>query len=108
MIIINKQELKSRLLEDGYVEENGLNATISHLLNLSEEPTRMLYDWIKTKKTPEFSEIYGISSDLLRQSVGMKEPAIIIAFDMLLTNPKRNSILLHNIIRKRVVSIKGK
>lgn len=102
MIIINKQELKSRLLEDGYVEENGLNATISHLLNLSEEPTRMLYDWMTTGKRPEFSEIHGISSEMLRQNAGMKEPAIIIAYDMLLTNPRRNSKLLQNMLTKKI------
>lgn len=105
MIIINEQELKSRLLEDGYVEENGLNATISHLLNLGEEPTRMLYDWITTEKKPEFSEIHGISSEILRHNVGLKEPAIIIAYDMLLTNPRRNSKLLQNILVKRTKKI---
>jgi hypothetical protein len=102
MTTIDKQDLKNCLLKEGYIEENGLNSTISHLLNLMEEPTRMLYDWMKTGKRPEFSEIHGISSEMLRQNAGMKEPAIIIAYDMLLTNPRRNSKLLQNMLTKKI------
>ena len=102
MITIDKQDLTNRLLKEGYIKENGLDSTISHLLNLTEEPTRMLYEWMTTGKLPEFPEIHGISSKMLRQNIGMKEAAIIIAYDMLLTNPNRNSKLLHNMLTKKI------
>lgn len=101
MITINEQDLKSCLLKEGYIEANGLDATISRLLNMKEEPTQMLFDWMKDGKIPEFDAINGIDSQVLRTSLHMKEPAIIMSYNMLLIDPQRNSELLKNLLIRR-------
>ena len=101
MITINEQDLKSFLLKEGYIEANGLDATIARLLNMKEEPTQMLFDWMKDGKIPEFDAIKGIDSQVLRTSLHMKEPAIIMSYNMLLIDPQRNSELLKNLLIRR-------
>lgn len=101
MITINEQDLKSCLLKEGYIEANGLDLTISHLLNMKEEPTQMLFDWMKDGKIPEFDAINGIDSQVLRTTLRMKEPAIIMSYNMLLIDPQRNSELLKNLLTRR-------
>lgn len=97
MNTINRQELKSRLVQEGYVEANGVERTLDNLLNLKGEAAKMLLNWFKDGETPEFEMIEGIDSLYLREILKMKDPAIILSYGMLLNDPKRNSAFLKNI-----------
>lgn len=101
MITINEQKLKTCLLNEGYIEANGLDSTISHLLSMQEEAKQMLFEWINEEKVPEFAAINGIDSHILRNTLGMKEPAIILSYNMLLIDPNRNSELLKELLYRR-------
>lgn len=101
MNTINRQELKTRLIQEGYIEANGLDRTIDNLLNLDGKAAEMLVDWFKDGKNPEFEAIEGIDSSFLRNNLGMKEPAIILSYGMLLKDPKVNSAHLKNIMRHK-------
>lgn len=101
MITINEQDLRERLLKEGYIEANGLNSTITHLLGMQEKAKQMLLEWMKEDKTPEFAAINGIDSHVLRETLKMKEPAIIISYNMLLVDPNRNSVLLKEMLSRR-------
>ena len=101
MITINKQDLRECLLKEGYIEANGLDSTISHLLSMQEEAKLMLLEWMEEEKIPEFSAINGVDSHMLRDILGMKEPAIILSYNMLLVDPIRNSVLLKEILSRR-------
>jgi hypothetical protein len=103
MNTIDKQELKNRLIQEGYVEAFGLDQTINRLLNLDGKAAEMLKAWMDEGIIPEFDEIEGIDSKVLREQLKMKEPAIILSYGMLQKDPKINSIHLKNILRNKMV-----
>ena len=101
MITINEQDLRACLMKEGYIEANGLDSTISHLLSMQEKAKQMLVEWMNEEKAPEFDAINGIDSHILRDSLSMKEPAIILSYNMLLIDPNRNSALLKEMLSRR-------
>lgn len=103
MNTIDRQEIKKRLIQEGYIESNGLDKTIENLLNLSGKAQEMLYEWINKNKKAEFEAIEDIDSNILREELKMKEPAIILSYGMLIDNPKVNSIQLKKLLKGRLV-----
>ncbi len=103
MNTIDRQELKNRLIQEGYVEAFGLDQTIDRLLNLDGKAEEMLKAWMEEGAIPEFGEIEGIDSQILREKFKMKEPAIILSYGMLQKEPKLNSIHLKNILRNKTI-----
>ncbi len=108
---INKNELRERLIDCGYIPEFGLDNTVENLLNLKyiENPDAytMLVEWMETAKIRKFEPIEGIDVKFLRDTLKMKDPAIILAYGMLLHDPKRNAMFLKQQVNKRnVFSIK--
>ena len=57
----------------------------------------MLIEWFFNNTIPEFDAIEGVDSDYLRNTIKMKEPAIILSYGMLTKDPKVNSNYLKNI-----------
>lgn len=102
MNTIDRQELKNRLIQEGYIEANGLDGTVSNLLNLEGQAALMLREWFEDGKIPEFDAIEGVDSKILREELKMKEPAIILSYGMLLKDPKVNSVHLKNILKRRM------
>lgn len=112
MNTIDRNELKERLIDCGYIPEFGLEKTIDHLLNLKniENPDayKMLEEWISTCKIRKFEAIEGIDLKFLRDTLKMKDPAIILAYGMLLHDPKRNAIFLKRQVDRRQIFTLGK
>ena len=75
--MITFETLKERLLKDGYVD--------------SPKPLPMLEEWIELGIKPHFSAIEGVDYSFLQQRLSMKDAALIIAYSMLLDNPKDNA-----------------
>ena len=103
MNTINKDQLKERLILDGYKEDNGLEQTINHLLKLEGKASEMLRNWFEKGELAEFDSIEGIDSNQLRDVLKMKEPAIILSYGMLLMNPKENSIHLKRLLKGKMI-----
>lgn len=99
---INRDNLKNRLIQEGYKEANGIEQTINRLLALEGDAARMLNEWLNDGKRPEFAPIEGIDSTLLRNQLEMKEPAIILSYGMLLVNPTINSVYLKRLLNKHI------
>ena len=97
MNTIDRNELKNRLIQEGYIEANGLDMTIDNLLNLEGKAAEMLMEWFQDGKKPEFEAIEGIDSTYLRDTLEMKDPAVILSYGMLLVDPKVNSVRLKRI-----------
>lgn len=98
MSIVNKNELKQRLIDEGYIEEYGLDRTVENLINLEKLENKAAYEmlctWLKTGKIQKFESIGGIDLKFLRDELHMKNPAIILAYGMLLYDPEHNAIAL--------------
>lgn len=98
MKMLKREELRERLIEEGYVPEFGLEKTIDNLLHLKELDNKsayeMLIEWVETGKIHKFEPIEGIDLAFLRSKLKMKKPAIILAYGMLLYEPKRNALFL--------------
>lgn len=94
MEAIDRTKLKELLIEDGYIEANGLEFTIDNLLNLTGPAAEMLRKWMATGEVDKFEPIEGIDKRFLRDKLKMHKPAIILAYGMLLKDPKRNAMLL--------------
>ena len=101
--MIDRYELKKRLIQDGYIEANGLDRTIDNLLHLPDKAAAMLEKWMKDGEKVEFDAIMGIDSSILREKLQMKEPAIILSYGMLLKDPKVNSVHLKNLMNRRKI-----
>ncbi len=112
MNAIDRNELKERLIDCGYIPEFGLEKTIDHLLNLknieNSDAYKMLEEWISTCKIRKFEAIEGIDLKFLRDTLKMKDPAIILAYGMLLHDPKRNAIFLKRQVDRRHIFTLGK
>ncbi len=91
---INRDKLKSLLLNEGYIEANGIEMTLNNLMNLTGEAAKMLQEWMETGKVRKFEPIEGFDRNFLRNEMKMKNPAIILAYGMLLDNPKYNALML--------------
>ena len=107
MKTIDKNELKLRLIACASIPEFGLDNTVENLLNLKniENPDAyaMLEEWMRTNKIRKFEPIEGIDVKFLRDTLKMKDPAIILAYGMLLHDPKRNAMFLKRQVDKRNV-----
>lgn len=87
---IDRISLRQSLIREGYPEAM-LDSTVHNLLQLEGRAASMLYSWLNKGTKPEFDDIEGINSDILRNRLKMKEPAIILSYGMLVNNPSRNS-----------------
>ena len=100
METIDKEQLRERLIEEGYVPEFGLDRTVENLLNLKNlnniAAYNMLVEWMKTGSIQKFEPIEGIDLRFLRDNLKMKKPAIILAYGMLLYDPVGNAEFLRN------------
>lgn len=103
MKAIDKIQLKERLLEEGYIEMNGLDYTINNLVNLTGKASELLQKWLETGRVDKFEPIEGIDKCYLKDTLKMKDPAIILAYGMLLKDPKRNSMILKREAERRNV-----
>lgn len=90
---LNHDILKERLLEIGYVDAPITEKTIEHLMQLKGAAATMLEQWYQSGRVPNFDAIEGIDKRFLRDYLKMKDPAIIMAYGMLLENPKYNAML---------------
>lgn len=93
MATLDKNLLKERLLEVGYIDSPITDKAAEHLLTLKGKAAAMLQKWIDTGRIPSFESIEGIDKKFLRDTLRMKDPAIIMAYGMLLDNPKYNAML---------------
>lgn len=106
---IDRNKLRERLIDCGYgfVSEDVLKQTVNNLLNLEtlDNPAayEMLVEWMRTAKLRKFEPIEGIDLKFLKEKLKMKEPAIILAYGMLLHDPKRNALFLKRQADKRNV-----
>lgn len=94
METINNMTLRECLLEVGYPDTLITDKSVEHLLNLKGVAAEMLKTWMETGKVTKFEAIEGIDRNFLRDNLKMKDPAIIMAYGMLLENPKYNAMLL--------------
>ncbi len=105
MNTIDRNQLKERLIDEGYIPEFGIENTIDNLLNLQNLEDKSAYDmlveWMETGKVRKFDPIEGIDLKYLRTTLKMKDPAIILAYGMLIYDPKRNAIFLKRQENKR-------
>lgn len=77
------EEIKTALIEAGYPDNRSLSATVDRLLVLQGEAADMLNAWIKFNVSPTFNYSEQINSQMLYEYLQFKEPAVILAFDML-------------------------
>lgn len=95
---IDRNKLKELLLNEGYIESNGIEMTLDNLMNLKGDAADMLREWMGTGKVRKFDPIEGIDRKFLRGEMKMKDPAIILAYGMLTSgHPKYNALLLRRI-----------
>lgn len=106
---IDRNELRKRLIDCGYIEDFGIDRTVDNLLNLKrledKSAYEMLQEWMITGKLRKFSPIEGIDVKFLRNNLKMKDPAIILAYGMLLFDPKHNAVVLKREESKRNVFV---
>lgn len=110
---IDRNELKERLINCGYIAEYGLDRTVDNLLNLknieNKDAYNMLVEWMETGKLKKFEPIEGINLKFLRDTLRMKDPAVILAYGMLLYDAKRNAVFLkRQVDRRNVFSVPAK
>lgn len=95
---ISIQKLKKRLSIEGY---RGvlLEKTAGDLLKLEGKAAEMLHSWLEYGIMPEFSDIEGLNSNILRNHYKMKAPAIILSYGMLMNNPALSRYLKNQLSR---------
>lgn len=103
MNTINREELKVRLITEGYADQYGFEQTIDRLINFDGKPGEMLKTWMKTGEISEFEAIQGIDVTFLRNKLRMKDPAIIIAYAILLADPQSNGMYLKRLAESRII-----
>ena len=103
MNTLNREELKARLITEGYAEQYGFEQTIDRLMNFDGKPKDMLKEWMETGEVPEFEAIQDIDIVFLRNKLRMKDPAIIIAYAMLLEDPHSNGMYLKRLAGNRMI-----
>lgn len=85
---MDKNVIKEALIKDGYPQSAEINDTVERLSLLQDESKDKLIGWLNFGIRPEFEPINGIDSSILRETLGMKEAAIILAYDMLKHHPE--------------------
>lgn len=90
---INANTLRERLIEVGYPDTPITDNAVKHLLAMDGKAAEMLKTWFETGRLPKFESIEGIDRNFLRDTLKMLDPAIIMAYGMLLENPKYNAML---------------
>lgn len=88
--LIDSQQLKYRLIQEGYSGAL-LEQAVKNLLKLKGSAAEMLNSWLEYRIVPQFDYIYGVNSTFLREQLKMKDPAIILSYGLLMNNPSRNS-----------------
>lgn len=86
-----KSLLRLRLADCGYAPSAQTEATIGRLCSLHADSQRLLMEWLRNENPVAFDPIQGIDSSFLREQLNMKEPAIIIAHQMLMDDPIGNA-----------------
>lgn len=86
-----KSLIRMRLADCGYPQSAQTDATIGRLCSLPKDSQLLLMKWLKNDEPVVFSSIQGIDSSFLREQLNMKEPAIIIAHQMLKADPIGNA-----------------
>lgn len=93
--------IRMRLVEEGYIISDATNQTIARLSSLKGKSLDLLNDWLSNNNPVKFEPIHGITDSYLRDNLGMKEPAIIIAHEMLLLDPIENSKYFKELVKGR-------
>lgn len=93
--------IRMRLVEEGYKLSEAINQTISRLSNLKGKSLELLKDWLSNDAPVNFDPINDIDGEYLRNNLGMKEPAIIIAYEMLVREPEKNSKYFKELVKGR-------
>lgn len=88
---MDEKTLKSRLIEDGYADNDTTAETAKRLLSFKGRAAQMLDEWLLNETMPHFEPIDGVGSDFLLSKLKMKAPALIIAYAMLEADPLENS-----------------
>lgn len=91
---IDPKSLRERLIEVGYPDTELTDNSVKHLLDMKGDAAEMLKIWVETGRVPKFEAIEGIDKKFLRDILKMKDPAVIMAYGMLMENPKYNAMLL--------------
>lgn len=99
---MDKEYIRERLIEEGYIVENGIDGTIDRLCQLDGKAGEMFQYWLETKKIIKFEAIQGIDVQFLRKELKMKDPAIILAYGMLLKDPERNAMLIKRMVNNKI------
>ena len=95
---ISTQKLKKRLFQEGY-KGALLEQTAGDLLKLDGKAAEMLHSWLDFGTKPEFGDIAGLNSSILRNHYKMKAPAIILSYGMLMNNPALSRFLKNQLCR---------
>lgn len=90
-ISMDTNKIREALIKEAYPKTPEFEKTVDRLSHLEGEAKDMLLAWINYGIEPIFSNFEGINSDDLREKVGMKTAAIILAFDMLTKHPETTS-----------------
>lgn len=93
--------IRMRLVEEGYSLSEATNQTIARLSSLKGKSLELLKDWLSNNLPVEFDSINGINGTYLRNNLGLKEPAIIIAYEMLIREPEENSKYFKELVKGR-------
>lgn len=97
------KELKNLLVEKAGYPDNGVTEqTARRLLSFGGKASEMLKAWIENGAEPHFGAVEGIDSEFLRKKLGMKAPALIIAYAMLEVDPEENAAYLKNLAENRI------
>lgn len=88
---MNLTELKNRLIQEGYNDNQVTESTAERLLSLKGRAAEMLKRWYINGEKPFFEAVNGIDSSFLVEKLHMKDPALIIAYAMLEEDPEENS-----------------
>lgn len=100
-IIMDINKIREALVKEAYPQTAEFEKTIDRLTLLGGEAKDLLLAWINYGIEPTFSNFEGINSKDLRERVGMKSAAIILAFDMLKKHPETASFY-NKLINKRI------
>ncbi|SRR5574344_914321 len=97
----SKEEIKDRLLEEDYPQnEELLNSIINQFGTFEGEDEKIFVDWFESNRVPDF-EIDGITPAYLRMHHGMKDAAIILSYIRLLKEPKAALLLRKPLIKHK-------
>lgn len=88
---MNFEEVKTKLISEGYENNPVTVNTVNRLLSLTGRPYDMFQEWMTKGVIPSFEPIHGVGSEFLINKLSMKAPALVIAYAMLEENPEENA-----------------